>query len=870
MRNEAVHPHLPEPDRLAAMRQAALALVEADPPQALQLARAYRALAGAAGAAREEAAAALLVARALFHSAELDEALAVAEDATRRFGALGDPLGRAEAETLAGRVNLTRGALEPASSILQLAVARVQDNPAPEALALHASALNHLASVQHHQGQDGEALASLERALRLWRQLNNPTGQAHCLTNIGNIQTWLGQYHTATAALREAYGLYQRQLGDARSEAFVLHSLAHLHHLQQDHAAAVEVAGAAVDAARASRDDTVLATTLLNLGTFAITAAQLDTASASLHEALDLSRAAGYRVGELSSLDSLGSLFEQQGELVAARAAYQAALDIALEIQDAQGELEGRLHLGRLLLKQRDFGPARVQLEHSLALAQEAQHPTEAAQAHEALADLAREQQDFRREAQHLSALRGIERELFDEQRARQTRNLTVQFEVERARHDAELYRLRTAVEQDARLAAEQLVQERTAELARSQREVVTRLAIAAEYRDDTTGDHTRRVGRFAARIARGLGWDEARASVLGVAARLHDVGKIGIPDAVLLKRGGLTAPEYTQMQQHTLIGARILSGGRSELLLLAEEIALTHHERWDGRGYPRGLAGEQIPEAGRIVAVADVYDALTHARPYKAAWTPEAALEEITRQAGSQFDPQVVEVALGLARPPGHDEAERSGSVGETAQDLPLAEEDASHVLAVFEKLLVERTRELEAARRDAEQTTLRMAEMAYTDSLTGLANRRAFERDLEQAFIDHEGERGAGASITVASFDLDGLKRANDTLGHDGGDALLSCFGRHLAAHFGPIGRSYRIGGDEFAVIVVRPVSDQGIQEALQQVMRGVRGDGHGLDGTSVGVARSPEDATTPGDLLRRSDRRMYQDKLARRHRH
>ncbi|RZA24510.1 MAG: HD domain-containing protein, partial [Proteobacteria bacterium] len=130
-------------------------------------------------------------------------------------------------------------------------------------------------------------------------------------------------------------------------------------------------------------------------------------------------------------------------------------------------------------------------------------------------------------------------------------------------------------------------------------------------------------------------------------AARLHDLGKIGISDLILLKAGPLTAEEFATMKTHTLIGAALFENGNSNLISLAERIAISHHERWDGEGYPCGLSGEEIPIVGRIVAVADVFDALTHERPYKKAWSIEAAIEEIQRQSGRQFDPQVVEAFL-------------------------------------------------------------------------------------------------------------------------------------------------------------------------------------------------------------------------------
>lgn len=187
----------------------------------------------------------------------------------------------------------------------------------------------------------------------------------------------------------------------------------------------------------------------------------------------------------------------------------------------------------------------------------------------------------------------------------------------------------------------------RTRALEESKAEILARLAMASEWRDDDTGEHTKRVGEMSARIARQLGWKEEDVATLALAAPLHDLGKIGIPDAILLSSNGLTKEEFETMKTHTRIGAEILAGSRSPLLEMAETIAMSHHERWDGRGYPHGLAGAEIPQCGRIVAVADVFDALTHDRPYKKAWPLEEAIDEIRKNSGSHFDPQVVEAFL-------------------------------------------------------------------------------------------------------------------------------------------------------------------------------------------------------------------------------
>lgn len=205
-------------------------------------------------------------------------------------------------------------------------------------------------------------------------------------------------------------------------------------------------------------------------------------------------------------------------------------------------------------------------------------------------------------------------------------------------------------------------VRERTQELEDAYLETLERLTAAAELRDEYTGQHTRRVGELSEALARNLGLPADQATLIRRAATLHDVGKIGIADQILLKRGPLSPEEIDVMKTHAAVGARILTGGRSPLMTLAEEIALTHHERWDGSGYPRGLKGEAIPLAGRIVAVADAFDALLSHRPYREALPMEEAIGLITAGAGAHFDPMVVDALLVHFRRAPVDRAVRAG----------------------------------------------------------------------------------------------------------------------------------------------------------------------------------------------------------------
>jgi putative two-component system response regulator len=182
-----------------------------------------------------------------------------------------------------------------------------------------------------------------------------------------------------------------------------------------------------------------------------------------------------------------------------------------------------------------------------------------------------------------------------------------------------------------------------------SRLETLERLALAAEYRDDATHEHTERVARLAALVAERLGLSDLDVSLLRQAAPLHDIGKLGVSDTLLLKPDRLTTQEFARVKLHTTCGAAILAGGTSDVLRLAEEIALTHHEWWDGSGYPAGLTGEAIPVSGRIVAIADVFDALTHERPYKPAWSVADAVAEIVKLRARQFDPRVVDAFISI-----------------------------------------------------------------------------------------------------------------------------------------------------------------------------------------------------------------------------
>lgn len=193
----------------------------------------------------------------------------------------------------------------------------------------------------------------------------------------------------------------------------------------------------------------------------------------------------------------------------------------------------------------------------------------------------------------------------------------------------------------------DELVRNRTRELYDTRLEIVRRLGRAAEYRDNETGLHIIRMSTISVLLGKAVGMVEDQCELLLNAAPMHDIGKIGIPDHILLKPGKLDPQEWEIMKTHATIGGEILAGNSSELMVMARDIALSHHEKWDGSGYPFSLAGEDIPLVGRIVAIADVFDALTSERPYKKAWPLEDAIAYIRDSAGTHFDPQLVDVFL-------------------------------------------------------------------------------------------------------------------------------------------------------------------------------------------------------------------------------
>jgi len=201
---------------------------------------------------------------------------------------------------------------------------------------------------------------------------------------------------------------------------------------------------------------------------------------------------------------------------------------------------------------------------------------------------------------------------------------------------------------EDRKRLLEHMVEDATREVREREKETLLRLARAGEFRDEETGYHLIRMARYSRLIAGAVGLERDEAETVELAAPLHDIGKIGIPDGILLKEGGLDDTEWQVMRRHPLIGHEILKGSASKYVRMGALIALGHHEKYDGSGYPNGLVGDHIPLCARVVAVADVYDALTSVRPYKDAWSSEQAFEYLASQRGKHFDPRMVEAFIG------------------------------------------------------------------------------------------------------------------------------------------------------------------------------------------------------------------------------
>ncbi|PNY79527.1 tetratricopeptide repeat protein [Deinococcus koreensis] len=862
-------PTLPLPQRahLDGLLSAAAALLPSDPGRALELStEALRVT--VASEPLGEAQARLGVGQALHRLAQFQEAQEELEVAAAIYRRCGNAAGQAASLITLGKVSRELGEPARASEHLTLALELAR---AAGSVPLEAEALNQQAVLLQMSGQAAPSLECFRMALSLREDLGDVAGTAQVLNNIGQVHLSQLQHGEALLALQRAFELLA-DLNDPVLSAQCLMTIAHVYEDIDDLAQAYDHHRRAYDLGRTGGNRLVELYSLNNLAGAAFHLAKHEEARTLFTRALELAGEVGQRYLQGCAHHGLGQAECVLGDLPRALEHHRQALAIASELGDPAGEVDARLGLGETYLRRGEIFQAIEQLDLALPLAQQGEQHRAVVEAHRLLAQAHERAGDLRQTVVHLRAQQALTQTLAGEQRERQTRQLTVQFDVERAHHEAELYRMRTETTQRAYEEAEARVERRTRELARAQVEVLTRLANAAEFRDDVTGEHTLRVGQVAALLGAQLGLCADEVALLRLAARLHDVGKIGISDLILLKPDRLTSDEFERMKAHTLIGSQILSGGDSRLLQMAQEIALSHHEHWAGGGYPARLIGAAIPLSARIVAVADVYDALSHQRPYKRPWTTPEVLAELQRQSGRQFQPEIIAALMSLhesgALPlrslgAGDDQVldilVRSGAAADSENGL-------AGVPAAQDTQLLAEHRALESRYAQARDEIRTLQVAAFTDALTGLANRRAFEADLESALVQAERH---GHLLGVLSMDLDGLKGLNDAQGHDQGDALLRAVSHALQEQFAPHGRLYRIGGDEFALIAPQ-LSGQAVgalQLGLQRGMAEVRRSGFPHAAVSFGLATYPDEASTQGDVVRLSDQRMYLQKASRR---
>ncbi|WP_309570789.1 diguanylate cyclase [Deinococcus sp.] len=511
-------------------------------------------------------------------------------------------------------------------------------------------ALSMLATAAQQCSQFNVAVSALQREVELRARNDDRVGQGLCLNNIGMVWSYLGAHADALSALYQCQKLcdqYPDIPDDVRAACNV--NIGRIFLTMAQPAQALSFLESGLEQARRCGD---VETELGAMGMSGLAYKDLGEfgqAQVTLTQAIELARTHDLTHHLIDLYDNVGQVHFDQDALDEAQEMFRSSSYWATQTSDVQGRVNALLSLGRLEFRRAHADVARAHLDQALELAVAHELHASKLSILESLFMGLEAQAKLAEAYPHLRAYRDLERELFTEENERKTQSLTARFEAERARRETELYRQLNDASQLARIQAEETVRLRTAELEAVQIEIVNRLGLAAEYRDDKTGQHTRRVGELSASLAEAMGLPQEEVDLLRWAARLHDIGKIGVGDDILLKVSRYTPEEYDRMKRHTVIGAKVLEGSQSRLLRVAEEIALTHHERWDGAGYPRGLASTDIPISGRIVAVADVFDALITERPYKEAWPVQAALDEMVAQAGAQFDPDIVNHLLRL-----------------------------------------------------------------------------------------------------------------------------------------------------------------------------------------------------------------------------
>jgi putative two-component system response regulator len=478
------------------------------------------------------------------------------------------------------------------------------------AAVIEAFALNLIGLTHQAAGNFTEALENGLKALEVYRTTNERTAEGALLNAIAAIHEELRDTDRALvtyeAALTVSRDSEPKDASWHANHVLILHNMSQVRAGRREHLLAISLAEEALEQSREHAAEYVpLLLTML-----------------------------GSLYCELRMLDEADAYLAEAGALLA---------DTTAEI-DKDAVFGLSMALGKVAIARMDHAAAADHYRRALDNAKEEASLTRQLGALTELASTCKELGRFELALDYQEQRFRTHEAIFSEGADLRIKTLQIAHDTEAARQQAEILRLRTGELED-------LVRGRTYDLEEYQLEAFQRLAVLAEFRDTDTGEHTIRVGDMSAELARELGLADEWASQLRLAGRLHDIGKVAVPDAILMKPGPLTPDEFDVMKTHTTIGAEILSGSSSPLIQLAAEVALTHHERWDGTGYPSGIAMEQIPISGRIVTVADVYDALTSHRTYKHAWTPLEAIQYIVGARGAQFEPRIVDAFVNVMR---------------------------------------------------------------------------------------------------------------------------------------------------------------------------------------------------------------------------
>jgi response regulator RpfG family c-di-GMP phosphodiesterase len=497
-----------------------------------------------------------------------------------------------------------------------------------------ADAMNSLSNLLFVQGNYGAALTTLNDAASLAKRTNQPLQEAKFLNNSAQILMQLGDHQGALQYLQEAQTKLKNVPQQDLNETSYLLSLGNLYQRMNETQNAKQCFLEALRFAEQHQDQKGISAAHNNLGNVLLEQQEFIEAKEHFEIALKLARELGNIGFEVNNLDGLGELHRSLGSHQEALLMHRSALHLSRTIQDANSAMDALLNLGRDHLALGNHQEALMLLQETLHLAKDAQRQKTIFESHQWLSETYQQQSDYRLALEHYQQFHEVRKLVFQEEHKQQSVLLHAQFALEHSRLERKLTQ---AAWQDTQTQ----IAARTANLELTQEELFLAFAKTLEFLNVSGEDYTYRIGEYSTRIAIALGWTTEQANQLKLAAQLHNLGKIGIHNKQNL---GV----QQELESHPMIAASILEGMHSPLLCLISEMAISHHEQWDGTGYPHQLSGKAIPIAARIVAIAIRYDQLTQGETAKSI---KEALLEIEQQSGTKFDPSIVKKALEVLR---------------------------------------------------------------------------------------------------------------------------------------------------------------------------------------------------------------------------